>query len=314
MASASSIATTDRPSAWTRFWHEPVRAERLGLMRLLLGLALLSDQLVQYLPNLMEFFGYSGVAPRGLHDAFQLRSWRWTVLLFNHDDPAVLYPFFRVWVGVTAAWTVGLFTPLSGALTWLGTMCWINRNPNILNGGDDTLQVALFILLLAPCGRALSLDAWWRRRRTGDTAATLVPPWAVRLVQIQLCVIYLTTGLVKLKGDGISPAGWPLGTWWDGTSVHYVLNYVTMSRWSFAQFPQPLWLTAPLSYLSVWWEVLFPLLVLWRPTRSAALVFGLLFHTGIWLTIEVGWFSFYTMTYYAVWVPDWFWARYDRPG
>lgn len=315
MASASSIATTtDAVSEWTRFWHEPVRAERLGLMRLLVGLALLSDQLVQYLPNLVEFFGPTGVAPQGLHDSYQLRSWRWTVLLFNHDDPAVLYPLFWTWVAVTAAWTAGLLTRLTGVLVWFGTMCWINRNPNILNGGDDTLQVALFLLMLAPCGKALSLDAWLRRRRTGDLAPVYVPPWVMRVLQIQLCLIYLTTGLVKLKGEGLTASGWPVGTWWDGTSVHYVLNYVTMSRWSFAQLPLPLWLTAMLTYTSVWWEVLFPLLVLWRPTRIGALVFGLLFHVGIWLTIEVGWFSFYTMTYYAVWVPDHFWARGDAAG
>ena len=37
-----------------------------------------------------------------------------------------------------------------------------------------------------------------------------------------------------------------------------------------------------------------------------------MFHVGIYLTIEVGWFSFYTMAFYAVWVPEWFWARFDR--
>src|SRR5438445_642538 len=61
---------------WARFWHQPVRAERLALMRILLGLSLLTDQLFQYLPNLEEFFGPTGVAPRGLHDWYQLAVWR----------------------------------------------------------------------------------------------------------------------------------------------------------------------------------------------------------------------------------------------
>ncbi|MFO0844939.1 MAG: HTTM domain-containing protein [Gemmataceae bacterium] len=293
----------NRLSTWTRFWHEPVRAERLALMRGLLGLALLADQLFQYLPNLMEFFGPTGVAPAGLHDAYQLRQWRWTVLLFNHDDPAVVYPLFWAWVGVTAAWTAGLLTRLTGVLVWFGTLCWVYRNPNILNGGDDTLQVGLFLLMLSPCGRALSLDALLFRRPPH------VPPWSVRLIQLQLCVVYLTTGFVKLVGEGVGPHYLPKGTWWDGTSIHYALNYVTMSRWSFAQLPLPLWATAPLTYVSVWWETLFPLLVLWRRTRPYALWFGVLFHVGIWLTIEVGWFSFYTLSLYGVWVPDRFWER-----
>lgn len=302
--------TTDQlPSNWVRFWHEPLRAERLGFMRLLLGLSLLSDQLVQYWPNLMEFFGYSGVAPQGLHDAFQLKYWRWTILLFNQDDPQILYPLFWTWVGLTAVWTVGLFTRVTGVLVWFGTLCWINRNPNILNGGDDTLQVGLFLLLFSPCGRALSLDRLLFYRK----ASRHVPPWSIRVLQIQLAIIYLTTGLVKLVGEGIGPWGLPKGTWWDGTSIHYALNYVTMSRWSYAQLPVPYWITGPMTYLSVWWETLFPLLVLNRHTRAVTLWFGVLFHLGIWLTLEVGWFSFYTLALYAVWVPDWFWERLDQP-
>lgn len=83
-----------------------------------------------------------------------------------------------------------------------------------------------------------------------------------------------------------------------------------MSRWSFAQLPLPFWLTRAMTYVSVGWEVLFTPLVLFRRTRPWALWFGILFHLGIWFTIEVGWFSFYTMSYYGAWVPDTFWERW----
>ena len=74
-------------------------------MRICLGLALLTDQLFQYLPNLMEFFGPTGVAPQGLHDAYQLRKWSL--------DPDPLQPrrsrrdlsVLLGWVGVTALFT-----------------------------------------------------------------------------------------------------------------------------------------------------------------------------------------------------------------
>src|SRR5262245_15259000 len=117
-------------------------------MRILLGVALLTDQLFQLLPNIEEFFGATGVAPRGLHDAYQLRYWRWTVVLFNQDDMGVVLPVFFAWVAVTALWTVGLWTRLMNVLVWFGTLCFVNRNPNILNGGDDTMQVGLFLLML----------------------------------------------------------------------------------------------------------------------------------------------------------------------
>jgi hypothetical protein len=316
MGSSSSTASEPglgRPSWWVRFWHEPLRAERLALTRLLFGLALLTDQLFQYLPNFREFFGPEGVAPAGLHDAWLLQTWRWTALFFHTDDLGILYPAFFAWVAVTALWTLGFCTRLTNVGVWFGALCFLNRNPNLLNGGDRVLQAGLFLLMLSPCGRALSLDALLRRWWTGRAGPAYTPAWPVRLIQIQLCLIYLSTGLVKLKGEW---AGGPFefkGTWWEGTSIHYALNYVTMSRWSFAQLPLPLWLTAALTYVCVWWETLFPLLVLPRWTRGPALWFGVLFHLGIYFTIEVGWFSFYTLAFYGVWVPEWFWQRGDAP-
>ena len=298
-------------SLWVWFWHTPVRAERLAFMRILLGLALITDQLFQLLPNFDEFFGPGGVAPAGLHDRYQLRHWRWTMLFFNTDDPHVLYPAFALWVLATALLLVGWRTRLMNVVVWLLTMCWVNRNPNILNGGDDTMQVALFLLMLSPSGKALSLDSWLRRRRApGPPGPGYTVAWPVRVIQIQLCLIYLSTGLVKLKGEGPGPFK---GTWWDGTSIHYVFNYLIMSRRSYVQWPGPLpfWVTAPMTYLSVWWEVLFTPLVTNRWTRKWTLWFGVLFHLGIWLTIEVGWFTFYTWVFYAVWVPDSFWKRLD---
>jgi hypothetical protein len=302
-----------RPSWWVRFWHEPVRAEGLALMRILLGVALLTDQLFQYLPNMAEFFGPHGVAPQGLHDRSQLANWRWTVLLFNTDDLFVVHAVFWVWVAATACFTLGLCTRLMNVVVWFLTMCFIYRNPNILNGGDDTLGVALFLLMLAPTGRALSLDAVLRRRLGAPDVPAYVPPWSVRVLQVQLCMIYLSTGLIKLKGEwGLGEPFRFAGTWWDGTSIHHVLNLFTMSRWSFAQLPLPFWLTAALTYGCVWWEALFTPLVLFRWTRAVALWFGVLFHLGIYFTIEVGWFSFYMLPFYAVWIPDWFWKRRDR--
>jgi uncharacterized membrane protein YphA (DoxX/SURF4 family) len=309
----------DQPQAispWTRFWHEPVRAERLALVRICFALALLTDQLFQQLPNLVEFFGAAGVNPAGLHEAYSLKHWRWTLLFFNTDDMAVVYPWFWAWVLCTALWLVGFGTRLANIGVWFFTMCFINRNPNILNGGDDTLQCGIFLLMLMPSGKALSLDAWLRRWRSGKPwEPVYVAPWSVRILQIQLCMIYTSTGLIKLKGMGWAPGSLlPDGTWWDGTSIHYVLNYVTMSRWSYAQLPLPLWMTAPMTYVSVWWEALFPLLVLFPRIRPLALWFGILFHLGIYFTIEVGWFSFYTMSFYGAWVPDWFWERWTGTG
>jgi hypothetical protein len=298
-------------SVWNKFWHAPLRAERLALMRILLGSALLTQQLLEYLPNLEEFFGPHGIAPADLLDRTQLDYWYWTMLIFNTDDMTTISTVFAIWVAVTIAFTAGFYTRLMNVALWILTMCFLSRNAFFLDGGDDTLQVGLFLMMLSPSGRALSIDAWLRRRRGLDGGPVFTVAWPVRLIQIQLCVIYCTTGLVKLEGGLPSPdgTGWFASTWWDGTSIHYVLNYLTMSRYSYASLPLPLWVTATMTYVTVWWEALFPLLVSWRWTRKWTLAFGIVFHIGIWLTLAIGWFGFYMIAFYGVWVPCDFWER-----
>lgn len=296
------------PGLWVRFWHEPLRAERLALTRVLLAAALLTQQLFEYLPNFADFFGPHGVAPAGLHDAVRLDQWHWTPAVFSTDDLRVLYPVFALWVAAAVGLLVGWHTRIMNCLAWFLAMTFVDRNPALSSGSDDVLKAALFLLLLSPSGLAFSLDAR-RLRRKGrlPPGPAFTPAWPVRVLQIQLCILYLTTGLAKLRTEGVNDP-----TWWRGTSIHYVLNYVIMTRWSYAQLPLPFWITRIMTYVSVGWEVLFTPLVLFRWTRKWVLWFGVAFHLGIWLTLEVGWFSFYTLSLYGVWVPCTFWRRW-RP-
>lgn len=288
---------------WSRFWFEPLPAERLALPRILFGAALVSDQLVQYLPRFARFFGPASVAPAGLEDRWLLDRWQWTVWLTGSDHAAVPIVLFVAWVASAVAMTLGWHTRTSTAACWFLTVCFRQLNPRILNGGDKALLDALFILALAPAGTALSLDA--RGRGAAARTAGLVPAWPVRLLQLQLCTIYCTTGLAKLVQGLDFAHGWPTasGTWWEGTAVFYAINAVERSRHAYAQFPIPFWITAVGTYATVTWEVAFPVLVALRRTRAAALWLGLAFHLGIFLTLEVGWFGFYTLCYYAAWLP-----------
>jgi len=302
-------------TTWQRFWHQPLRAESLAVTRILLAYFLLLDQLLQHWPHFEMFYGPEGVAPAGTHDDWCLRTWRWTALFFNTDDLTVLTAAFWLRAAVTVGFLIGWHTRLMNVGVWFLTMCFVNRNHALKSGADDLLMVGLFLLMLSPSGRVMSLDAWLARCESPAARrvdASCVPAWPVRVLQIQLCMIYMSSGLAKLlrvfwEGDG------PFrGTWWDGSAIHYVLCDVTMSRVSRAQLLVPYWLTSVATYVSVWWETLFPLLVLWRRTRPWAIGYGVIFHIGIFLVIEIGWFSFYMLSLYGVWIPGSFWDRWRR--
>lgn len=110
------------PSRFTRFWHEPVRAERLAVARILFALAILTDQLFQYAPQLSTYFGPDGVAPAGINDGFLAMSWQWAILLFHTDDMAVVTAVFAVWTAAAFLMLLGWHTRLMTFLVWLGAL------------------------------------------------------------------------------------------------------------------------------------------------------------------------------------------------
>lgn len=286
---------------WEHFWHEPVRAERLALLRIGVGLSLLTDQLLQYLPFWGYLFGPNGTGSFALNEGWMVGSWRWPAAFLYSDEQWVLGLWFALWVASALALTLGYKTRVAAILAWALTMAFFSRNTNVKNGGDDIAQIGLFWLMLAPCNQVWSLDA----KRSPELRKDTVPPWAVRVLQIQMCMMYTATGFAKLKG------GWH-GTWLQGTSLHYVFNDLGLIRWSYAQLPVPFWISLPLNYVALAWEVLFIPLVLIPFTRRFALFYGLLFHIVIYLTLEVGWFSFYSMALYPVWLTD-TWLTQDWP-
>ena len=298
MNSETTTPALLKESEWGIFWHRPLRAESLALVRIALGLALLSDLLFQYLPNLAYFYGPEGVAPAGINDEYLAKRWRWTILFFHTDDMKVVGILFAVWLIAVVCMLIGWKTRWMTILAWFMTMCFLNRNPNLKNGGDDTMQVTIFLMMFLPAGQVFSLDAWLRRSR-GETVSHWISPWPLRLLQLQLCVIYFTTGLAKLRGD----------TWLDGTSLFNALNDATMTRWSYAQLPIPFHLTQVMTWTTLAWESCFVLLVMWSRTRKWALYFGICLHLGIWISLEVGWFSLYTLSLYPAWITSAWWEK-----
>jgi predicted DCC family thiol-disulfide oxidoreductase YuxK len=135
-----------------------------------------------------------------------------------------------------------------------------------------------------PAGAACSLDRLRRvMRGEEDEAAPLVLPWAQRLAQIQIAVLYLISVLNK----------WPGATWRDGTAVYWALSIPDLHR-----FPVPLlngdhlWLINIATYGTLAVELALALLV-WVPRlRLYVLTAGVLMHLGIEYSMNIPLFSF----------------------
>jgi hypothetical protein len=287
------------PLSRSRWWTEPVRAERLAALRIGLAATLLVDLLSSYAPHVHDFFGERlGTPALSSYWTDWATYWRWS-LLRNVTDGRVVEAALWVFVAATACLLLGFATRICAAVTWVLSLSFANVNPFIDNAGDLVRGIALFYLMLTPCGAAWSLDRWIWRRGGGPT---FVYPWALRLLFVQMALIYCTNGMYKVLG----------ADWRSGNSLYYVMGDLTLARWSYAQFPLPYPLTRLLTWSVLVWELSFPLLVWWRRTRVPALWCGVAFHIGIGTCLEVGGFVPYMLCLYLPLVP---WERWvDRLG
>lgn len=314
-------------SRW-RVWNEPVRAERLAALRIALSVILLLDVLFTYLPQSKVFFGRDSMGSPELfaynfrpewknesvredlrslgddleqckpfHRTLALR-WRWS-LLKGVEDPRWIRAAMIVWAVATFGLLLGTGTRLCAGVVWLLSTSVANVNPYIDNAGDTIRGIQLFYLMLCPCGAAWSVDAWLKRRLGLLKGPAYVYPWVIGLLFLQMVFIYWCNGVYKLTG----------ADWQQGNALYYVLGDLTLTRWSSAQLHLPYLLTRVLTWSVLAWEALFPLLVLWRPTRIVALLFGVAFHLGIGLSMELGGFVPYVLCLYLPLLP---WERLSR--
>jgi hypothetical protein len=286
---------------WNQAWFAPVDARSLGVMRITLALLLILSQLA-WIGDLLLLSDAGPVTTQTIIDSASYARWSFLDGLSGDALLAAHVLGLLPLLGMLVGWQSRLMT----ILVLLGQIALHHRAPWLQHGGDRVLRISVLALCFAPSGSALSLDAWLARRRRGTDACALVPITAHRLVQLQLVIIYLFTGLAKVGG----------GTWYNGSALYYALSSRTFQRFPnlldpiLSSLPGQLILTGA-TWLTLAWELGFVVMVLWAPTRRWALIIGLAVHAGIAATMMVGSFSFATAWCYLAFLPT-AWASRSR--
>ncbi|MBZ5715437.1 hypothetical protein [Nannocystis pusilla] len=142
------------------------------------------------------------------------------------DDVAwVMYAIF----GVLLLYAAGVFSRVTGVISWLLVCSIYNHNGLYLEGTDTVYRTLWWVLIFARTGDAWSVDNWVRcklLRRAGKLQEVgepaqpgkqpvyrLVPSWPRYLIMAQLVAIYTATGIVKTGN-----------VWAQGDALYYALN------------------------------------------------------------------------------------------
>ena len=171
---------------------------------------------------------------------------------------------------------VGLFSREAALLAWFIHLCSVKSSGSLAYGVDSLTTMTLFFAAIAPFPDFWSLD--WRRTRSRKS-----PNWQGfmrRILQFQLCIIYLFGGIAKSAGEG----------WWDGTALWRALIRPPFNHLSpdvlihFRVF-------LPAAGIAVCFlEVTYPVFIWLRRTRRIWLWSILAMHVGIGLAM--GLYSF----------------------
>jgi hypothetical protein len=278
-------------AGWQRFWFEPESTSTLALVRIAFGLLVLAWTLT-LTHDAYPFFTDSGLLPNSDYEGEAVATWGLLELVDSRLAVALVLAMLSL---ACLCLIAGQWTRLAAVIVFLGVLSLERRNPFVFNSGDGLLKVIAFYMMLAPSGESLSLD---RRRRARDAFWEFPSraPWALRLMQLQLSVLYLSTLWTKLSGS----------TWNDGTAVSFALRLEDLQRFAAPSFISGSELiTNLLTYGTLAIEASVGVLVWNRTLRPWVLALGLTLHLGIDLALRVGFFGYAVVVLYLAFVsPD----------
>lgn len=212
-----------------------------------------------------------------------------------------LFEYFSLFQSITVAKTIwllaflfsitfclGIYARLSAFFAYVLLTSLDHRNVLILQDGDSLLRVTLFWMIFAHSSHYYSLSSWIKRNvsRQNTTASA----WPLRAIQIQLCLVYISTFWHKTEGN----------TWWDGTAVYVVSQLSDFQRFDIWGLYSS-WVTIKLAtWITLAFEGLFPLLIWFQDTRRWFLALGLIFHLGLEWHLSIPLFQWIMISSYCV--------------
>jgi hypothetical protein len=271
-------------SAWSRFWFTAIAPTGLHCVRILSGLLFLS-WLLSFLGHQAAFFSLTGWID--METFYKMRIQPdlapapigWSILYLAGESAEWLPAIYWGSIGVLTLFTLGVATRITGVLTWVVVVSYV-ANPATSFEADYLLAILAFYLMLAylfagEWNGNLSLPErifgsndhlLYRIRR--ETPSSCAANLALRLMQIHLAIIVVTSGLHKLQ----------IADWLSGVAFWYPLHPPLRTTAESLRREMPnaqmtLFFLSLAEYVVLAWQIGFPLFA-WRSGWWRAVLLG----------------------------------------
>jgi hypothetical protein len=278
---------TRAAETWQRFWFRDVETSTLAILRISFAIIVVAWT-ISLAPALYSFFGEDGILPAYPDGG----TGAWGLLQLSSSPAAITVLYLFLLLGALCL-LFGFKTRVAAVVVFVCLVSFARRDPWVLNSGDLLIFVLAFYLMLAPSGGALSVDRWLRSR-SHFWEFPRRSLWPLRLIQVQVSLLYFFAVWAKLRGE----------TWNDGTAVSYAFRIEDLER-----FPVPgfvidsLLMVNLLTYGTLAVELGLAILVWNGKLRPWVLLLGVMLHLGIDYAVRVGFFSYAALVAYIAFLP-----------
>ncbi|MDG0978414.1 MAG: hypothetical protein P8O79_01680 [Halieaceae bacterium] len=272
----------------------------LAALRIAVGLIMIADLIIRW-GDVAWFMSDYGAYSVGASKA-AASDWRFS-LYWLFDGLWWVHTLFAVQCFVALCLVAGARTRWMSFLAFVLVVSLHNRNPVLLQGGDNLLVLLLFWGLFLPWGERLSVDAAMTRQPC--TSTRYVGAGSVGLL-LQVLSVYFFSAFIK---NGVE---WTQ----EGSAIYYALHNDQVAHLLAPYWRDWHWLTVPLTHYVWWLELLGPIIALspWFNSwaRSLAAVCFITLEVGFLFNLNVGLFPFISIASLLVLLPSAFWDAVAR--
>ena len=269
-------------SSYDKFFFEERPTEGIAVFRIL-WTSIIFIYFLMDLANVQDFYSpHALISNHTVQEQFPFIH----ANLFNLFTPSYEFTY-----GLLIVYGLALLTSMAGFFTrtslFVVLICMTSlhqRNIWLLSSSEVLMRTITLLLLCSPCGHSLSIDSLRGIRFPRSRLKKNWSVWALRLIQIQISVVYIWTVLQKLKGE----------SWLDGSAVYYATRLDSMRNFSIPFILDSLPALKVLTWSTLLIEMALGTLVWSEKFRKPAIMIGLFFHLSILFVMGI-WFEVYMM-------------------
>jgi hypothetical protein len=257
-----------------RFFHDAPSYKKCVSFRITLGSVLFLNQIL-LLHRVHAFYTREGYFTGSFMQsrANQIISgWLlpgdWS-LFYSFDTPAFVWSIYILHLAAIIAFIFGYHTRLMAFIIWIALLSFHKRYPFIATGEDTLPRVMMFFLMFLDLGKKQS----HRAHR---------PAWPMQCILLQIALGYCFSAIFKVSHSQ---------QWLDGTHNYAMMNFPLKSYWDLRWLIDYPGFIACCTYWVLFSELTFLFLVWNNALRRLAVLNMVLFHIGIFLTLNAFTFS-----------------------